>query len=359
MPNVVSFMRAQGLPELGFGPAALISSVAGYRAGAEDLRWMKENAELLRCLASCDVTVAPDVLHEKYGAFVENLPQRLAFFPQYYRFFLHMACDLHALGMPGVEPATLARVALASGAPQAELSDLQRAERDWLLRRAGVETGVDARKTRQRLAEAVADPRAFVLPNRKASYELTHIAFYVSDYGKDQSDIPTGLDQSLRNVGILAWLEQNLDLLAECCIALDQIGSTVPLLWSERLAGALPAYRLRPSAEAGPVDGYHSWLMVLWSQLHHCPAALQRPYPEQGFTVLDPPVETGALRALSRVLLGRDPQETGSWLSIKDEVSSGFGSEISAIVDRAACSIPEFPEFFEGFARYNLRMSVA
>lgn len=348
MPNVVSFMRAQGQPELGFGPEALISSISRHRAVQEDLRWLKENAELLRCLASSGVQVSAGALQDCYGDFAADLPQKLAFFPQYYRFFLHLACDLHALGMPGVDPDRLARLALASGMPQAELSDLQRAERDWLLTRAGVPVGMGAKTVRHRLAEAVFDPRAYVLPNRKAGYELTHIAFYLSDYGRDTTAIPDGLAPCLRNVGILAWLEQNLDLLAECCIALDQIGEPVPVIWSDRLASALPAYRVRASAEVDLTDSYHSWLMVLWSQIRLRPLGLQRPFPSHGFSVTEPPVETGALRALSMVLLGRSASDTGSWQAVKDEVGAGYGPEITAVVDSVAGAIPEFSEFFEG-----------
>lgn len=359
MSNVISLMRAQGLPEMGFGPDALVLGVSTHRRSQEDLRWLKENAEILRCLVASGVKLSTETLETSYAAFLADLPSRLAFFPQYYRFFLHMALDLAALGLRGHALEDLAHLALRSGAPQAELSDLQRAEKNWLLSRAGIDPGPESASVAQRLADFVSQPQTFALPNRKAGYEVTHLAFYLTDFGRRRDAIPQGLCASIRNVGIVSWLEQNLDLLAECCIALDYIGADVPKIWTDRLADALPAYRLRPLMPEASQDDYHAWLMVLWSQMNRKPEALARPYPSEGFTVIAPPAETGALRALSRILLSRAPRGSHCWPALKDELVSGYGAEAAAVVDHAARALPEFPIFFEEFARYNLRMSVA
>lgn len=358
MSNVVSFLRAKGLPEMGFGVDVILRGFATARRSRDDLRWMKENAELLRILAASRTPVPVDTLEDCYGAFLRDAPKTLAFFPQYYRFFLHMVCDLRDLGLSGPEPAALMQIALKSGAPQAETSDVLRAESQWLARRAGLARDDDARQLLGRLARLVADPARFALPNRKVGYELTHIAFYLSDYGKTPGAAPEGLDTSLRYVGILAWMEQNFDLLAECCLALRFIGAPVPDLWHARLAQVLPSFHFAPyNGEVGQ-DGYHCWLMVLWSQLDETPMALNRPFPAGGFGVSAPVGTHGALRTLSRHLMTSEAGSLHDWDSARATSLLTMDEEEAAIVQTAA-TFPDFEAFFSAFSRAGLRACVA
>ena len=48
--------------------------------------------------------------------------------------------------------------------------------------------------------------QTFAMPNKKAAYELTHIIFYLSDYGRQIPELPDGTLKSLHFTGLLAFL---------------------------------------------------------------------------------------------------------------------------------------------------------
>ena len=210
-----------------------------------------------------------------------------------------------------------------------------------------------------RLHTFAASPRPFALPNRKAAYELTHIAFYLTDFGTKPVQSVPELAASLRNVGIVAWLEQNLDLQAECAIALRAIGANVPTIWTDRLSAAIPAFRFSEFQASVGVDGFHGWLMCLWNSLGQGHRVLNRPFPSVGFQISAPRLVTGTMRKLSIHLHQLAPQGAKGWPEIRASILQNLEEEEAAILSAVADATPDFEQFFEDFSRFGLRTCVA
>lgn len=197
----------------------LIRAVATERRMAGDVFWLKENAELLGALASLNADPEPAAL-APLEAFHSDVQQTLTDFPQYYRFILSICLDLEELGLPATQGRQLCEQVARAGLDEAELSDLQRAEARRLLRRRGVGPAVGHGELGERLRRFIGRTCTFTLPNRKAAYELTHIVYYLSDYGRTDPALAPEALVSLEYTGLLAFLDQDMDLLAEVCAAL-------------------------------------------------------------------------------------------------------------------------------------------
>ena len=102
MSNVISIGLPRR-PNLAQRQAALIRNFALHRRQPDDVFWLKENAELLNILATSDATLLPGAL-DVFASFCRTLPERLNFFPQYYRFLLSICLDLEDLGLPAGPP---------------------------------------------------------------------------------------------------------------------------------------------------------------------------------------------------------------------------------------------------------------
>jgi hypothetical protein len=174
-----------------------------------------------------------DLTH--YQNFYYSLEHRLCFFPQYYRFILSLALalDLEALGRGQGESANLCQWVVDHNLVGAELSDLQRAEAVRLLERGLGRAQQDDPALVDRLHGFIDQSETFSIPNKKAAYELTHIIFYLSKYGRKGPGISTDAVRLLEFAGLLALLDHNTDLLAKICIALRFAGQTPPLGWED------------------------------------------------------------------------------------------------------------------------------
>ena len=77
------------------------------------------------------------------------------------------------------------------GLAEVELSGFQRGEAFRLLSRRGkkipIDTGLD-----DRLRQFINRSATLALPNKKAAYELTHIVFYLSEYGRRDPKLDAG-----------------------------------------------------------------------------------------------------------------------------------------------------------------------
>ncbi|MGD9295542.1 MAG: hypothetical protein PVI41_11715, partial [Roseobacter sp.] len=216
MSNVVPI----GLPKrlsLSQRQSALLQSFAKHRRATDDVYWLKENAEILNILATSRASLPSQAL-ETYSEFYETIEERLRFFPQYYRFILSICLDLEDLGLDGGKGQFLCEWVGRSELTASELSDLQRAETRRLLSRRGG-SGQDEHLS-DRLARFMCHADTFAVPNKKAAYELTHIVFYLSDYGARKITLPERAVTSLEFAGVLAYLDQDIDLLSEVCVAL-------------------------------------------------------------------------------------------------------------------------------------------
>jgi len=160
--------------------SAIVDTFAHHRRTTNDVYWLKENAELLNILEVTRPDMADDAL-APYAAIYAGLGERLAFFPQYYRFLLALALDLEDLGLPGDEAERYCAQVMRAGLEKAELSDLQRAEA-WRLLSRRLDVPRDA-SLEERLRLFAGRSSTFALPNKKAAYELTHIVFICRSTG--------------------------------------------------------------------------------------------------------------------------------------------------------------------------------
>ena len=110
---------------------------------------------------------------------------------------------------------------------------MQRAEAVRLLKRGLGRAQQDDPALVDLLHGFIDQSATFSIPNKKAAYELTHIIFYLSEYGRKDPGISTDAVRSLEFAGLLALLDHNTDLLAEICTALRFAGQTPPLGWED------------------------------------------------------------------------------------------------------------------------------
>lgn len=317
---------------------------AGDRRSEEDVFWLKENAEFLNILQATGLP--SDALLETYESFYDQVESRLGQYPQYYRFFLSICMDLEDLGMPGHKGAALCAWVQNQGLAEAELSDLQRAEAYRLLARRNVARPEPA--LNQRLHRFIDRTATFSIPNKKAAYELTHILFYLSDYGRKQAPVSAKAVESLTYAGLLAYLDQNYDLLGEVCIALRYAGVKPSPIWEGAVAAALHATRpVHQSGAMGP-DDYHPYLIASWL----CGLAGKETFPVlldsgcQTFDMAPPPARP--LLDISRAL---SENRSGNWEQARARVTPRLGSEARCVLAAAEQSTDLFEDFYAGFAR--------
>ncbi|MGR3501138.1 DUF6902 family protein [Pseudaestuariivita sp.] len=320
----------------------------GRRFG-EDVLWLKENAELLGVLESADIELPANAL-SAYDVFYDRVAERMAYFPQYYRFFLAMTLDLEDLTGCGTTGETLVAFAAQSGLADAEMSDLQRAEARRLMQRRGVDpvqdTGLD-----DRLRAFASREATFALPNKKAAYELTHIVFYLSGYGRWDPNLPRAVERSLHAAGTLAALEMNADLLSEICVALRFAGWSVPAAWETWLEGYVAQTRVLPRDHTAQPDGYHQFLVTSWHAHIRGGALFASELPESGpvdFVVPQPDVH--ALREVSQALM-LDPARSPDWPLMQRRLAAAISDTAYEHLMYVAETAPDFEAFFGHFAR--------
>lgn len=329
------------------GQAALVASFAHARRGPDDVLWLKENAELLNVLESTGQGRA-DLLTPYEAAFAD-LPARFRFFPQYYRFLLSIALDLEDMGLPGDVAGPMAAQVARAGLAQAELSDLQRAEARRLLDRRGLGHAVRDPGLDDRLRAFIARSQTFALPNRKAAYELTHILFYLSEYGRCDPGVGPETIRSLHFAGLVALLEHNADLLAEICIALRFARVTPPPAWEAWLSARRQTVRMGTGAQAMLPDSYHEWLMAEWMRGLGGAALFAGRYGPGRISFHMPPPD-GPLRDISRVLIGLGGARKGDWSRMRPHITVALDPTAMATLALAERS-HQFEAFFSHFAR--------
>lgn len=352
MSNVIALNVPPRRQRLSDRVPALIDCFARQRRITDDVFWLKENAELLNILECTGQTVADSALAPLAG-FYAALPDRLTFFPQYYRFLLSIGLDLEDLGLPGTQMEALCAHVARQGLPEAELSDLQRGEARRLLARRGFGAGTDCGLD-DRLRAFINRPATFALPNKKAAYELTHIVFYLSEYGRRDPQLDAPALISLEYAGILAYLDQNMDLLAEVCVALRQAGQTPHTLWEDAVCHALASFHMVETQQAALSDAYHEYLVSTWAvsamgQEDRGPAV-----PQGRVVFARPHSDGGALHAVSAALLALTGSRTGDWTAMQDSLFAMLGDDAATVLQDASTASPHFSTFFEGFARASM-----
>lgn len=352
MSNVVHLKlpsRTLGLPER---RAALVDCFAHHRRTGDDVFWLKENAELLNIFESTKLDLAETALDAHQG-FYGNIEHRLAFFPQYYRFLLSICLDLEDLGMPGAKAEALAHWVAEQGLVEAELSDLQRAEAERLLARR--DAMKPDRSLTDRLHAFVNRPRTFAMPNKKAAYELTHIVFYLSEYGRRDPQLSRAALDSLEYAGILAFLDQNSDLLAEVCVALRYAGRTPAFAWEEWLEKQVHLFHVEADDFAPVADDYHDYFVSNWAMAVAGRDAFFKAAKPARMAFWRPEQDAAPLREISQCMYQLEGARCSDWHVMRPLVENALSERGHEILSEAEASSSKFGDFFEGFARVGMQ----
>lgn len=350
--NVPSRRQAEGA-RLG----ALLESFAHHRRFGDDVFWLKENAELLNILECTGRDVPVEVLDSHRG-FYDRVEQRMEFFPQYYRFLLSICLDLEDLGLEGNKGAALVDWAARQNLAGAEMSDLQRAEARRLMLRRGVDPLPEDTGLTERLHSFINRSDTFQLPNKKAAYELTHIVFYLSDYGRCNPQLSEQAITSLEYAGILAYLDQNADLLAEICVSLRYAGREPSKIWEDWISGATRRFAIESAPQVNPNDDYHEYFVSNWALACADRPAFAEPVTEGGLSFWADREQRAPLRQLSDCLFRMEDQRSGDWTSMRDVVANTLEGAGYDVLLAAEQSTDKFDAFFAGFARTGLRGAV-
>lgn len=340
--------------------AALLDRFACERRSQDDVFWLKENAEVLNILESTGQTLAsgdlPAGALAPYEEIYATLEKRLGFFPQYYRFYLSIALDLEALGMPGGKAERMVHWAATEGLAEAELSDLQRAEARRLMLRRGIDptgSAAESQALSARLTRFISRPVTFMVPNKKAAYELTHIVFYLSEYGRKITQLPRSAEESLNFAGTLAYLDLNADLLAEICVAMRYAGMTPPDIWEDWLSRETNGFTVDPWEGAMAHDGYHEFLVSNWAlATSGRQEAFCQTVPEGRAAFHAAPRAVAPLRRMSQCLLEMDGARSSDWTRMEGAICEALADDAAiAHLTRATRACTDFETFFAGFAR--------
>ncbi|MEO0402185.1 MAG: hypothetical protein AAF214_07400 [Pseudomonadota bacterium] len=350
MSNIIALHAPPRRQRLSERTDTLIDGFARHRRIQDDVFWLKENAELLNILECTSTRVSEDAL-APHAAFYEGLAERLHFFPQYYRFLLSIGLDLEDLGMPGAQMECLCDWVARQGLPHAELSDLQRAEARRLLARRGVFTSAADPGLDDRLRAFIGRPATFALPNKKAAYELTHIVFYLSEYGRRDPRLDEAALTSLEYAGILAHLDQNMDLLAEICVALRQAGQTPSPIWEDAVRYALSGFDVSQNDQVPLSDDYHEYLVSTWALASMGVNDSGCAVPEGRCIFTRSPGQAGALRPMSAALLTFAQARSSEWARMRQGVYDMLDPEATMTLSTTIQSTARFDAFFEEFAR--------
>lgn len=233
--------------------------------------FLKENGELLSIAANSGLYVEPKSL-ALYTLFYEQSYEIYQLYPQFSRFILGITLDLETLGHPGTQAKKIAEHMLNIGMLDFETSDTRRLETLSMFERLGMRSECAQRHKRlalDRVTAFTSDADHFTRLNKPLFYELTHLVFFLSDYGRKAMPISTDIHRCLIHAGVLAYLDDDFDLLAEVCVSLSFISAQIPKLWQGAISKFLSSMKISfethlASALNPSVDEYHPFLVSNW-----------------------------------------------------------------------------------------------
>ena len=336
---------------------ALLSCFADHRRHRDDVFWLKENAEVLSILEATG-TRPGDAALDAYAEFYQTVEKRLRFFPQYYRFFLSITLDLEDLGVQGDHGERIVDWACAQDLPRAELSDLQRMEAQRLMARRDVTPKGCDPTLEDRVRYFMARSETFALPNKKAAYELSHLVFYLSEYGRCDPQLDADAKRSLHFAGILAFIEQNADLLGEICIALHFAGEMPPQLWTDWLTRETSLFTITDGSSVSVQDDYHEFLVCNWHQAMIGDAAFAKGFVDDRMRFDHSVYRATPMREMSEAMFSLDDARSGDWISMRLQMEDRLSPEAMQVLEQAETSSQHFEAFFHGFARADMSGAV-
>ena len=350
MSNVIHLVPPSRINPQEARLGALLSSFAEHRRHGDDVFWLKENAEILNIL-ECTGTRPGDAALDAYAEFYHTVEKRLRFFPQYYRFFLSITLDLEDLGLSGDQGERLVAWAHAQDLPRAELSDLQRMEAHRLMARRNVTPKGNDPALEDRARYFMARSDTFALPNKKAAYELTHLVFYLSEYGRRDPRLDADAKRSLHFAGLLAFIEQNADLLSEICIAMRFAGEGPPALWTDWLKRETALFTVTDGPTVSVQDDYHEFLVCNWHQALVGDSAFAKGFVYDRMRFDHNVSRATPMREMSEAMFSLDDARSGDWLTMRLHMEDRLSPEAMRVLEEAKTSSDHFDEFFHGFAR--------
>ena len=248
-----------------------VQAFAVKRNNKLSFAYLKENGELLSIAASSGLLLEPAAL-EHYRVFYDNALPTCQFFPQYFRFILGIVLDLEDLGYQGDTGAKICDFVSQQGYLNYETSDTRRLEILTLLARRRPD-GTLGKSYRNKLIQSIdkfiSRPEHFVIFNKPLFYELTHFIFFLTNYGEAPCPLKNSPIEALTNVGILALLDNDVDLLAEICICFKFLGKKPPVFWETYMENSLSDITITfntsfASAMNSATDEYHAYFMMNW-----------------------------------------------------------------------------------------------
>lgn len=354
MSNVIRLSFPSRQDQRAASIAALLDTFARHRRTEGDVFWMKENAEILNIL-ECTGQDVPDYALDAYADFYATIEDRLEFFPQYYRFLLSMCQDLEKLGIGTGKAVRLAQWVADQGLIEAELSDLQRGEACRLLTRNGVRIPVDVTSINDRLRAFASRSETFAVPNKKAAYELTHIAFYLSEYGRRDPGLGADCIKSLKFTGTQAFLDCNFDLLAEVLVALTYCGANVPRVWKEAVTHSTALFSVVEGDDAVVQDDYHEYLVCNWALSSVGEKPFRAPLRPGPVSFHAAPRSMTPLREISEVMHELQARRSSDWIGMREFLCDSVSPENADLLLSAEDACDCFDDFFAGFARTGMR----
>ena len=333
---------------------SLVAAIVESRWSRESVYWMKETAEILSVLEETGGTASPGIVAALEEP-LAGLTEKLMFFPQYYRFFLAIALSARSLGlMHPDQAAAMVDWVADHGWIDSELSDLNRAEARYLLRRGGRSEAEDAGLD-LRLHRFMERPATFAIPNRKAAYELTHLVFYLSDQGRVDPGLSAVALQSLRHAGTLAFLDQNADLLAEICLCLIYCGQDLPAPWVSLVEDTTKLFSFEATSGMPENDDCHCVLVCNWLLGRMDRPAFQHRVPALGrgqtLVVRAAPRSAAPLRELSVFLQGLGTGRSADWTRLRGAAEGALSPAARDVLWQAEAADDGFGAFFAAFSR--------
>lgn len=230
--------------------------------------FLKENGELISVAVNAGFLIEPRAL-DLYMDFYRNAEALTRAYPQYYRFTLGMILDLERGGIGGEEGKLIAEYVTEEDLVMFDTSDVRRLESLTMLKQVGALSSKHQRLYSdiiRRVDDFIQNPGWYTKFNKPLFYDLTHIVFFLTDFGKKPLPLKCDITPCLMHMGLLALLDNDADLLSEVGMCLSYINQDIPAYWDEYLTRYTDTIQISfngtvASALNPSVDEYHLYLV--------------------------------------------------------------------------------------------------
>ena len=268
--------------------------------------FLKENGELLRIVVDSGFLIDSRAIN-LYSDFYKSALQLTRHYPQYFRFIFGIVIDLEKGGMPGNESEKIAKYILDKELVLFDMCSTRKLETLTMLQEV-ISLGRPLSEIRKSIIEDVdrilSNPDLYAKFNKPLFYEITHIIFFLTGYGKTLLPLQNDVEACLINMGLLCLLDNDADLLAEICICLIYIGAEIPSYWDSFLQKSFEQVNISyhetvSSALNAAVDEYHVYFVLNWYQAVNNRPSFQTNFKGRTPSFSLPPMRQSILSKLS------------------------------------------------------------